>query len=142
MEKTYVTQASDIKRDWFVVDADGQNLGRLAAKVAAVLRGKHKTIFTPSLDTGDCVIVVNAEKVTVTGNKLEEKKYYQVSGYPGGLRVTALRDQLVKHPDRVVRSAVWGMLPHNKLGRAMLKKLKIYAGPDHPHAAQKPSALK
>ncbi len=142
MEKTYVTQASDIKRDWFVVDADGQNLGRLAAKVAAVLRGKHKTIFTPSLDTGDFVIVVNAEKVTVTGNKLEEKKYYQVSGYPGGLRTTALRDQLVRHPDRVLRSAIWGMLPHNKLGRAMLKKLKIYAGPDHPHAAQKPSALK
>lgn len=142
MDKTYVTLASDIKRDWFVVDADGQNLGRLAAKVAAVLRGKHKTIFTPALDTGDFVIVVNAEKITVTGNKLEEKKYYAVSGYPGGLRTTVLQDQLAKHPDRVIRSAVWGMLPHNKLGRAMLKKLKVYAGPDHPHAAQKPSALK
>ena len=142
MEKTYVTKESDIKHTWFVADADGQNLGRLAAKIAAVLRGKHKVIFTPSLDTGDYVIVVNADKLTVTGNKLDEKMYYAVSGYPGGLRVTALRDQLAKHPDRVVRAAVWGMLPHNKLGRAMLKKLKIYAGPTHPHTAQQPSALK
>ena len=142
MNKTYVTKESDIKRDWWVVDADGQNLGRLAAKVAAVLRGKHKTIFTPSLDTGDFVIVVNAEKITVTGNKLEEKKYYSVSLYPGGLRVRTLQEQLTKYPDRVVRLAVWGMLPHNKLGRAMLKKLKVYAGPSHPHAAQKPSVLK
>ena len=142
MDKTYVTKASDIKHDWLVVDAEGQNLGRLAAKVAAVLRGKHKVIFTPSLDTGDFVIIVNAEKITVTGNKLEEKMYYAVSGYPGGLRVTPLEDQLARHPDRVLRSAVWGMLPHNKLGRAMLKKLKVYAGPDHPHAAQKPTALK
>ena len=142
MNKTYVTKESDIKRDWWVVDADGQNLGRLAAKVAAVLRGKHKTIFTPSLDTGDFVVVVNAEKVTVTGNKLEEKKYYSVSLYPGGLRTRSLQDQLAQFPDRVVRTAVWGMLPHNKLGRAMLKKLKVYAGPTHPHSAQKPSALK
>jgi large subunit ribosomal protein L13 len=142
VDKTYVTKASDIKHEWLVVDAEGQNLGRLAAKVAAVLRGKHKVIFTPSLDTGDFVIIVNAEKVTVTGNKMEEKMYYAVSGYPGGLRVTPLADQLARHPDRVLRSAVWGMLPHNKLGRAMLKKLKIYAGPDHPHAAQKPTALK
>jgi len=142
VNKTYVTKESDIKRDWWVVDADGQNLGRLAAKVAAVLRGKHKTIFTPSLDTGDFVIVLNAEKITVTGNKLEEKKYYSVSLYPGGLRVRTLQEQLTKFPDRVVRLAVWGMLPHNKLGRAMLKKLKVYAGPSHPHAAQKPSVLK
>jgi len=142
VNKTYVTKESDIKRDWWVVDADGQNLGRLAAKVAAVLRGKHKTIFTPSLDTGDFVVVVNAEKVTVTGNKLEEKKYYSVSLYPGGLRTRSLQDQLAQFPDRVVRTAVWGMLPHNKLGRAMLKKLKVYAGPTHPHSAQKPSALK
>ena len=142
MNKTYVTKESDIKRDWWMVDADGQNLGRLAAKVAAVLRGKHKTIFTPSLDTGDFVIVVNAEKISVTGNKLEEKKYYSVSLYPGGLRVRTLQEQLTKFPDRVVRLAVWGMLPHNKLGRAMLKKLKVYAGPSHPHAAQKPSVLK
>jgi large subunit ribosomal protein L13 len=142
VNKTYVTKESDIKRDWWVVDADGQNLGRLAAKVAAVLRGKHKTIFTPSLDTGDFVVIVNAEKVAVTGNKLEEKKYYSVSLYPGGLRVKSLQAQLAQFPDRVLRTAVWGMLPHNKLGRAMLKKLKVYAGPTHPHAAQKPSALK
>jgi large subunit ribosomal protein L13 len=141
VNKTYVTKESDIKRDWWMVDADGQNLGRLAAKIAAVLRGKHKTIFTPSLDTGDFVIVVNAEKISVTGNKLEEKMYYSVSGYPGGLRVKSLQDQLAQFPDRVIRTAVWGMLPHNKLGRAMLKKLKVYAGPSHPHAAQKPAVL-
>jgi large subunit ribosomal protein L13 len=141
VEKTYVTKAGDIKRDWLLVDADGQNLGRLAAKIAAVLRGKHKVIFTPSLDTGDFVIVINAEKVTVTGNKLDEKIYYSISGYPGGMRETPMRKVLATHPDRVLRSAVWGMLPHNKLGRAMLKKLKVYAGPRHPHAAQKPSAM-
>ena len=141
MEKTYVTKAGDIKHDWFVVNADGENLGRLASKIAAVLRGKHKVIFTPWLDTGDFVIVVNAEKVTVTGNKLEEKIYYSISGYPGGMRETSMRKQLTVHPDRVLRSAVWGMLPHNKLGRAMLKKLKVYAGPEHPHQAQKPVAL-
>lgn len=134
--KTYVTKASDIKRDWLVLDADGQNLGRLAAKVAALLRGKHKPIFTPGLDTGDFVIVVNAEKITVTGAKPTEKFYYSVSGYPGGLKSVSLRDQVAKHPDRVIRHAVWGMLPHNRLGRAMLKKLKIYAGPEHPHKAQ------
>jgi large subunit ribosomal protein L13 len=141
VEKTYVTKAGEIKRDWFVVNADGENLGRLASKVAAVLRGKHKVIFTPWLDTGDFVIVVNAEKITVTGNKLEEKIYYSISGYPGGMRQTTMRKQLTVHPDRIIRSAVWGMLPHNKLGRAMLKKLKVYAGPEHPHAAQKPVAL-
>ena len=141
MEKTYVTKAGDIKHDWFVVNADGENLGRLAAKIAAVLRGKHKVIFTPWLDTGDFVIVVNAEKVTVTGNKLDEKIYYSISGYPGGMRQVSMRKQLTVHPDRVLRSAVWGMLPHNKLGRAMLKKLKVYAGPEHPHQAQKPVAL-
>ena len=141
MEKTYVTKAGDIKHDWFVVNADGENLGRLAAKIAAVLRGKHKVIFTPWLDTGDFVIVVNAEKVAVTGNKLDEKIYYSISGYPGGMRQVSMRKQLTVHPDRVLRSAVWGMLPHNKLGRAMLKKLKVYAGPEHPHKAQKPVAL-
>jgi large subunit ribosomal protein L13 len=142
VNKTYVTKESDIKRDWWVADADGQNLGRLAAKVAAILRGKHKTIFTPSLDTGDFVVIVNAEKIAVTGNKLEEKMYYSVSLYPGGLRVKSLQAQLAQYPDRVLRAAIWGMLPHNKLGRAMLKKLKVYAGPIHPHAAQKPSVLK
>ena len=129
VDKTYVTKLDDIKREWFVVDAQGQSLGRLASKIAAVLRGKHKPIFTPGLDTGDFVIVVNAEKVTVTGNKLTEKFYYRYSGYPGGHDGISLRDQLARHPDRVIEHAVWGMLPHNKLGRAMLKKLKVYRRP-------------
>ena len=141
-DKTFVTKLDDINREWFVVDADGQSLGRMASKVAAVLRGKHKPIFTPGLDTGDFVVVVNAEKVTVTGNKLTEKFYYRYSGYPGGMTAISLRDQLARHPNRVIEHAVWGMLPHNKLGRAMLKKLKVYGGPDHPHQAQNPSALK
>jgi large subunit ribosomal protein L13 len=142
VQKTFVTKKEDIQREWVVVDADGQNLGRLATRIAALLRGKHKPTFTPSLDTGDYVVVINAEKVTVTGGKLEEKEYYNYSGYPGGLRITALRDQLKKHPDRVVTHAVKGMLPHNRLGRAILKKLKVYAGPEHPHRAQQPKALK
>jgi len=142
VDKTFVTKLDDIKREWFVVYAEGQNLGRLASKIAAVLRGKHKPIFTPGLDTGDFVIVVNAAKVTVTGNKLTEKFYYRYSGYPGGLTAVSLRDQLVRHPDRVIEHAVWGMLPHNKLGKAMLKKLKVYGGAEHPHAVQKPSVLK
>ena|ERR1051325_7815238 len=142
MNKTYVAKEGDIKREWLVVDAAGQSLGRLASKVAAILRGKHKPIFTPGLDTGDFVIVVNAQKVTVTGKKLDEKFYYTLSGYPGGIRSISLRDQLAKHPDRVITHAVWGMLPHNKLGRAMLKKLKVYGGAEHPHAAQTPVVLK
>ncbi len=141
-DRTFVTKLDDIKREWFVVDAEGQSLGRLASKIAAVLRGKHKPIFTPGLDTGDFVIVVNAAKVTVTGNKLTEKFYYRYSGYPGGLTAVSLRDQLVRHPDRVIEHAVWGMLPHNKLGKAMLKKLKVYGGAEHPHAVQKPAVLK
>jgi large subunit ribosomal protein L13 len=142
VDKTFVTKADDIKRDWFYVDADGKSLGRMASKIAAILRGKHKPIFTPGLDTGDFVVVVNAEKVTVTGNKLTEKFYYRYSGYPGGMTAISLRDQLAKHPNRVIEHAVWGMLPHNKLGRAMLKKLKVYRGPAHPHTAQNPSELK
>jgi large subunit ribosomal protein L13 len=142
VDKTFVTKLEDIKREWFVVDAEGQSLGRLSSKIAAVLRGKHKPIFTPGLDTGDFVIVVNAAKVTVTGNKLTEKFYYRYSGYPGGLTGISLRDQLARHPDRVIEHAVWGMLPHNKLGKAMLKKLKVYGGAEHPHAVQKPSVLK
>jgi len=141
VNKTFVTKPSDVQRQWVLVDADGQNLGRLATQVAALLRGKHKPYFTPSLDVGDYVIVVNAEKVTVTGGKLLEKEYYNYSGYPGGLRITQLKDQLAKHPDRVITHAVKGMLPHNKLGRAMLKKLKVYAGPEHPHKAQTPRKL-
>jgi large subunit ribosomal protein L13 len=142
VQKTYVTKQDDIQHDWYVVDAAGQNLGRLATRVAAVLRGKHKPTFTPSLDTGDFVVVINAEKVTVTGGKLEDKEYYDYSGYPGGLRTTTLRDQLKKHPDRVITHAVKGMLPHNRLGRAMMKKLKVYAGPEHPHQAQQPKDMK
>jgi len=142
MFKTFVTKESDITHEWFIVDAAGQSLGRLASKIAAVLRGKHKPIFTPGLDTGDFVIVINAEQVTVTGNKLTEKFYYRYSGYPGGMTAISLRDQLAKHPDRVLEHAVWGMLPHNRLGRAMLKKLKVYGGAEHPHSAQKPSELK
>lgn len=141
MEKTFVTKAADIQRAWYVVDAEGQNLGRLAARIAAILRGKHKPIFTPGLDTGDFVIVVNAGKITVTGNKMEEKTYYRHSNYPGGLKRITLRDQLEKHPTRVLEAAVRGMLPRGRLGRAMFKKLKVYATADHPHTAQQPRPL-
>jgi large subunit ribosomal protein L13 len=143
--KTYYPKASEIDRKWFVVDANGENLGRLATRIAAVLLGKHKPTFTPGVEMGDYVIVVNAERVTVTGtkttSKMDSKVYHHHSGYPGGLKSISLRDQLLKHPDRVVRAAVWGMLPHNRMGRSLLKRLKIYAGPDHPHGMQKPEAL-
>ena len=142
MNKTYVVKAGEIEQKWYVVDAAGQNLGRLAAKVATILRGKHKPTFTPGLDVGDYVIVVNAQKIAVTGKKATEKMYYTVSIYPGGLKSISLRDQLAKHPDRVITHAVRGMLPHNRLGRALLKKLKVYAGPEHPHAAQQPTEWK
>ena len=141
MSRTYTTRPTDIQRDWFVVDAAGQTLGRLATKIAAVLKGKHKPIYTPSLDTGDFVIVVNAEKIVATGRKLEDKWYYRHTGYPGGLKQINLRDQLAQHPERVISAAVRGMLPHNRLGRAMFKKLKVYAGAEHPHAAHKPKKL-
>ncbi|MDH3944126.1 MAG: 50S ribosomal protein L13 [Anaerolineae bacterium] len=141
MEKTYYPKPGEITRDWYLVDANGQNLGRLASQISAVLLGKHKPNFTPGVDTGDFVVVTNCERITVTGNKLDDKMYYRHSGYPGGLKQISLRDQLAKHPDRVIDRAVWGMLPHNKHGRKLLKKLKIYAGPDHPHAAQNPKPL-
>jgi large subunit ribosomal protein L13 len=141
VQRTFVTTPDDIERQWFVVDATGQSLGRLATRIAAILRGKHKPIFTPSMDTGDFVVVINAEKVTVTGNKQTEKFYYRYSGYPRGMTAISLRDQLAKHPDRVLEHAVWGMLPHNRLGRAMLKKLKVYGGSSHPHQAQNPVAF-
>lgn len=140
--KTYAVKADEIKRQWFVVDATGQSLGRLATKIAAVLRGKHKPIFTPSMDTGDFVIVINADKVTVTGKKLVEKKYTRYSGYPGGLTTTELQHMLNTHPERVLEHAVWGMVPHTRLGKSIIKKLKVYAGPEHPHAVQKPKELK
>jgi large subunit ribosomal protein L13 len=139
--KTYVTKPSEVERDWYVVDAAGQTLGRLATQVARILRGKHKPTYSPAVDTGDYVIVVNAEKIHVTGRKLDQKIYYRYSGYPGGLKRTPLRDLLQKHPARVIEYAVRGMLPKNRLGRQMFKKLKVYAGPDHPHAAQQPSYL-
>ncbi len=145
-QKTYYPKAAEIQRDWLVVDADGQNLGRLAARIAHVLLGKHKPTFTPGVEMGDFVVVVNAEKVTVTGtrthSKMTTKIYNHHSGYPGGLKSISLRDQLQQHPDRVLRDAVWGMLPHNRLGRAVLKRLKLYAGPEHPHAVQVPKVLK
>jgi large subunit ribosomal protein L13 len=138
---TYATRPKDIKREWYIVDAQGKTLGRLATKIAAVLKGKHKVIYSPSMDTGDFVVVVNADKLTVTGHKLDDKKYYRFTGYPGGLYNITLRDQLAKHPERVLQAAVKGMLPHNRLGRQMYKKLKVYAGTDHPHAAHKPKQL-
>ena len=141
MEKTYYPKAGEITHEWLLVDANDQNLGRLATKISTVLIGKHKPTFTPGVDTGDFVVVVNAERVRVTGNKLDDKIYYRHTGYPGGLKSITLREQLAKHPERVLRSAVWGMLPHNKLGRRLIKKLKIYAGPDHPHEAQQPKPL-
>jgi large subunit ribosomal protein L13 len=123
------------------VDAEGQTLGRLASQVAAVLRGKHKPQYSPAVDVGDFVIVVNAEKIRVTGRKLVQKKYYRHSGYPGGLSEITLADQLERYPTRVIKAAVRGMLPHNRLGRRMVKKLKVYAGPEHPHQAQQPKPL-
>ena len=139
--KTYVANSNDRQRDWLVVDATGQTLGRLATQIADALRGKNKPVYTPHVDTGDFVVVVNAEKIAVTGKKLEEKMYYRHSGYPGGLRERTLREQLERQPTEVLRKAVKGMLPRNKLGRAQLTKLKIYAGPEHPHEAQAPTTL-
>jgi large subunit ribosomal protein L13 len=141
VEKTYVTKREDVEREWYVVDASGQTLGRLATRVARVLRGKHKPIYSPSLDAGDYVIVINAERIHVTGRKLDQKIYYRHTGYPGGLKEITLRNLLQKHPTRVIEHAVRGMLPKNRLGRRMFKKLKVYAGPDHPHAAQQPKPL-
>jgi large subunit ribosomal protein L13 len=141
VQKTYVLKANDITEDWYLVDANDQTLGRLATRIASIILGKHKPDFTPGVDNGDYVIVINAERIHVTGNKMEDKFYYRHSQYPGGLKSISLRDQLAKHPDRVIRRAVWGMLPHNKRGRQLIKKLKVYAGPEHPHAAQEPKPL-
>jgi large subunit ribosomal protein L13 len=139
--KTYVATPENRQRDWYVVDAEGKNLGRLATRIADTLRGKRKPEYTPHCDTGDFVVVVNAEKVTVTGRKLEQKTYFRHSGYPGGLRSRTLAEMLDRNPEDVVRKAVKGMLPRNRLARAQLTKLKVYAGPDHPHQAQQPKAL-
>ena len=139
--KTHTVTPDQITRRWLLVDADGQTLGRLASRVAQILRGKHKPIYTPHLDTGDHVVVVNAEKVRLTGRKLDQKRYYRHSGYPGGLKETPVRKMLESHPERVIEYAVWGMLPKGKLGRQMFKKLKVYAGGEHPHAAQGPRPI-
>ena len=136
--KTYVATPANRQRDWYVVDAEGQTLGRLATQIADVLRGKRKPAYTPHVDTGDFVVVVNAEKIQVTGTKLDDKMYYRHSGYPGGLKSRSLRDQLQRQPAEVLRKAVKGMLPKNRLARQQLGKLKIYAGPEHPHEAQAP----
>ena len=145
MFKSYYPKASEIERKWYVVDASGQNLGRMATRIARVLLGKHKPSFTPGVEMGDYVVVVNAGKIVVTGtrtnSRLNTKKYYHHSGYPGGMKSITLRDQLQKRPDRAIRAAVWGMLPHNRMGRSLLKRLKIYSAAEHPHTMQKPEPL-
>lgn len=141
MNRTYSTKPEDIERKWYVVDAQGKTLGRLATRVATVLKGKHKPEYSPFMDVGDFVIVVNADKIHVTGRKMDRLIYYRHSGYPGGLSRISLRDQLIKHPTRVVELAVRGMLPKNRLGRQMLRHLKVYAGPEHPHQAQRPQRV-
>ena len=139
--KTFSAKPETVKRDWFVVDATDKVLGRLASEVAIRLRGKHKPEYTPHVDTGDHIVIVNAEKVRVTGRKIEAKNYYSHSGYPGGIKQVTLSDQLERHPTRVLEAAVKGMLPKNRLGRKLLRGLKIYTGPNHPHKAQEPEAL-
>ena len=145
MFKSFYPKASEIERKWFVVDATGQNLGRMATRIAHVLLGKHKPTFTPGVEMGDYVVVVNAGNVAVTSprtkNRLDTKMYHHHSGYPGGLKTISLRDQLKKRPDRAIRAAVWGMLPHNRRGRSLIKRLKIYAEAEHPHAMQQPEPL-
>jgi large subunit ribosomal protein L13 len=138
--KTFSARETDVQRQWLLVDASGKTLGRLATQVAMVLKGKHKPMYTPHLDTGDHVVVVNASKVAMTGAKPQDKKYFRHTMYPGGAYWVTVRELMEKHPERVVSQAVRGMLPKTKLGRAMIKKLKVYAGPDHPHAAQQPVA--
>ena len=139
--KTYTAKPGEIQREWFLVDAEGQTLGRLATRIADTLRGKGKPAYTPHVDTGDFVVVVNAEKIAVTGSKLDTKIYYRHSGYPGGIRQRTLREQLERRPTEVLRKAVKGMLPKNKLASAQITKLKLYAGPEHPHEAQSPKPL-
>ena len=139
--KSYMASPSDVERKWYVVDAEGKTLGRLASEIASVLRGKKKPIYTPHIDTGDYVIVVNTEKIVTTGKKLNQKVYYHHSDYVGGMKETMLKDMLIKKPEFVITHAVKGMLPKGPLGRKMLKKLFVYAGPEHKHAAQKPEAL-
>lgn len=140
-QKSYYPKPGDVEGEWYIVDATGQNLGRLASRIATILLGKHRPEYTPGVDLGDAVIVTNCGKVSVTGTKMTDKIYYRYSGYQSGLKETTLRRMLETHPDRVIQEAVWGMLPHNKLGRQLIRKLKIYAGEQHPHTAQKPQPL-
>ena len=146
MYKSYYPKKDEIERSWYIVDANGENLGRLATRIATVLLGKHKPTFTPGVEMGDYVIVTNAGGIQVTGtrtnSKLDTKMYYRHSGYPGGFKVKSLREQLVTYPDRAIRSAVWGMLPHNRMGRHLLKRLRVFATAEHPHEAQNPEPLK
>jgi large subunit ribosomal protein L13 len=139
--KTFSAKSETVQRDWFVVDATGKTLGRLCSEIASRLRGKHKPVFTPHVDTGDYIVVVNAEKVAVTGTKLDNKRYFRFTGYVGNMKSTSLKDLLDKHPERVIEIGVKGMLPKNPLGRAMYRKLKVYKGAEHPHAAQQPQTL-
>jgi large subunit ribosomal protein L13 len=142
VKKTFYPKAEDITRNWVLVDAKGQNLGRLATGIAQLIIGKHKPEYTPGVDVGDFVVVINAEKIEVTGKKMDDKYYYRVSGYQGGLKQINLRNQLEKRPEFVIEHAVKGMIPHNRLGRKLIKKLKVYAGTEHPHQAQKPVPVK
>ncbi|NCX94198.1 MAG: 50S ribosomal protein L13 [Gammaproteobacteria bacterium] len=139
--KTFSAKAETVTHDWYVLDATGKTLGRLASEVARRLRGKHKPVYTPHVDTGDYIVIINAEAIRVTGRKMTDKVYYRHTGYPGGIKETALKDMLSRQPERVIETAVWGMLPNNPLGRAMFKKLKVYKGAQHPHVAQQPKQL-
>lgn len=138
---SFMAKAEDVKKEWWVVDASNRTLGRLASEVASILRGKKKPIFTPNVDTGDFVIIINAKKIAVTGNKLSDKIYHHHSGYPGGIKSTTFGKLIQEKPESIIEKAVWGMLPKNSIGRQMIKKLKVYAGPEHPHEAQQPKAL-
>jgi large subunit ribosomal protein L13 len=139
--KTFSPKQSDIKRKWYLVDANNQVLGRLASQVAHILRGKHKTVFAPHVDAGDHVVIINADKIRVTGKKASQKRYTHYTGYPGGLRETSFESLLARHPERILEHAIRGMLPHNRLGRQMIKKLKVYRGEAHPHTSQNPEEL-
>jgi large subunit ribosomal protein L13 len=141
VQKTYVPKKNELSNEWVLVDAQDKYIGRLATQIASILLGKNKPMFTPGVETGDYVIVINAEAIKATGNKMEDKTYFHHTGYPSGIKSISLREQLVKHPERVIRSAVWGMLPHNKYGRSLIKKMKVYVGPEHPHSAQNPKTL-
>ncbi len=141
IQKTYYPSEGSIEKRWYLVDAEGKTLGRVASRIARILRGKHKPVYTPGMDTGDFVIVVNAEKIRVTGKKLSDKVYYSHSGYPGGIKAITLEKLLAEKPEEAIRKAVWGMLPRGRLGRRMFKKLKVYGGPVHPHSAQTPQEI-